>query len=58
MRTADGTVAMLHSSATQWRHRFGLDITLQHGGRSLSGILSSSRSYGAETSNGHIPRGG
>jgi predicted dehydrogenase len=49
MRTADGTVAMLHSSATQWRHRFALDITLKEGGLSLSGILSSSRSYGAET---------
>ena len=49
MRTADGVVAMLHSSATQWRHRFGLDITLKEGGLSLSGILSSSRSYGAET---------
>jgi predicted dehydrogenase len=49
MRTADGVVAMLHSSATQWRHRFGLDITLTEGGLSLSGILSSSRSYGAET---------
>jgi predicted dehydrogenase len=49
MRTADGAVAMLHSSATQWRHRFALDITLQEGGLSLSGILSSSRSYGAET---------
>jgi predicted dehydrogenase len=49
MRTADGVVAMLHSSATQWRHRFGLDITLKEGGLSLSGILSTSRSYGAET---------
>jgi len=49
MRTAEGAVAMLHSSATQWRHRFSLDITLTEGGLSLSGILSSSRSYGAET---------
>jgi predicted dehydrogenase len=49
MRTADGVVAMLHSSATQWRHRFALDITLKEGALSLSGILSSSRSYGAET---------
>ena len=29
MRTADGIVAMLHSSATQWRHRFSLEITLE-----------------------------
>lgn len=49
MRTAEGVVAMLHSSATQWRHRFGLEITLSDGALHLSGILSSSRSYGAET---------
>ena len=49
MRTASGVVAMLHSSATQWRHRFNLDITLTRGAIALSGILSSTRSYGAET---------
>lgn len=49
MRTASGVVAMLHSSATQWRHRFNLDITLTRGAILLSGILSSTRSYGAET---------
>ena len=40
---------MLHSSATQWRHRFSLDITLEKGALILSGILSGSKSYGAET---------
>jgi len=49
MRTADGVVAMLHSSATQWRHRFSLDITLTRGAIALSGILSGSKTYGAET---------
>lgn len=49
MRTANGVVAMLHSSATQWRHRFNLDITLEHGTLILAGILSGSKSYGAET---------
>ena len=49
MRTADGKVAMLHSSATQWRHRFELDITLERGALVLSGILSGSKSYGTET---------
>jgi predicted dehydrogenase len=49
MRTADGVVAMLHSSATQWRHRFQLEITLEKGMIMLSGILSGSKSYGAET---------
>ena len=49
MRTADKKVAFLHSSATQWRHRFWLDVTLERGGLVLSGILSGTKSYGAET---------
>jgi predicted dehydrogenase len=49
MRTADGVVGMLNSSATQWRHRFHMDINLTHGSLILGGILSSSKSYGAET---------
>ncbi|HCU98773.1 MAG TPA: oxidoreductase [Chloroflexi bacterium] len=49
MRTGDGIVAMLHSSATEWRHRFRLEITLARGMIILSGILSGSKSYGDET---------
>lgn len=49
MRTAGGIVAMLHSSATEWRHRFRLEINLERGQLLLSGILSGSKSYGAET---------
>ena len=49
MRTADGKVAMLHSSASQWRHRFGLEISLTKGSLNLAGILSGSKSYGDET---------
>jgi predicted dehydrogenase len=49
MRTKEGIVGMLHSSATQWRHRFNLDINLEKGSIILGGILSSSKSYGAET---------
>ena len=49
MQTADGIVAILHSSATQWRHRFSLEITLEKGAINLSGILSESKSYGDET---------
>ncbi|MBF0386282.1 MAG: Gfo/Idh/MocA family oxidoreductase [Candidatus Omnitrophica bacterium] len=49
MRTADGVVAQLHSSATQWRHSFNLSIALTKGSLILSGILSNSKSYGAET---------
>ena len=49
MRTDSGIVAMINSSATQWRHRFQLDINLEKGSIILSGILSGSKSYGAET---------
>jgi len=49
MRTKSGVVALLHSSATQWRHRFHLEITLERGQLILAGILSGSKSYGSET---------
>ena len=49
MRTKSGAVGMLNSSATQWRHRFHLDINLERGSLILSGILSGSKSYGSET---------
>jgi predicted dehydrogenase len=49
MRTAAGVVAMLNSSATQWRHRFHLDINLERGSLTLGGILTGTKSYGAET---------
>jgi predicted dehydrogenase len=49
MRTADGVVGMLNSSATQWRHRFNLDINLERGSVILGGLLTGTKSYGAET---------
>lgn len=49
MRTSAGVVGMLHSSATQWRHRFHLDINLERGSLILGGILSGTKSYGVET---------
>ena len=49
MRAENGIVGMLNSSATQWRHRFSLDINLEKGSLILGGILSGSKSYGAET---------
>jgi len=49
MKSDSGVVAMLHSSATQWRHRFHLEIGLTKGAIILSGILSGTKSYGAET---------
>jgi len=49
MRTSDGVVGVLNSSATQWRHRFNLEINLDRGSLILGGILSGTKSYGAET---------
>lgn len=49
LRSENGVVAMLNSSATQWRHQFTLDMNLQKGSIILRGILSGSKSYGQET---------
>jgi len=49
MRTEDGIIAMMHSSATQWRHMFQLSINLSKGAVNLSGILTSTKSYAPET---------
>jgi len=48
MKDKEGRIAMLHSSATQWQHKFHLDISLTKGFLQLSGILSGSKSYGQE----------
>jgi predicted dehydrogenase len=48
MRSKEGVIASLHSTATEWRHRFRLEIGLEKGSINLSGILSSTKSYGAE----------
>ena len=39
---------MLHSSATHWQHNFSLNIFFTEGYLILSGILTSSKSYGQE----------
>ena len=49
MKTADGKVAMVHSSATQWKHKFSLDIFLEDGYLVINGIVTSTRSYGDES---------
>jgi predicted dehydrogenase len=48
MKDEMGRVSMLNSSATQWQHKFSLDITLTEGYIELRGILSGSKSYGEE----------
>lgn len=44
-----GQMAMIHSSATQWRHKFLLEIYMEKGYLEIDGIISSSKTYGRET---------
>jgi predicted dehydrogenase len=48
MRNQRGCVAMIHSTATQWQHRFRLEVSLEEALIELTGILSGSKSYGEE----------
>ncbi len=41
--------AMIHSSATQWRHKFLLEIYMEKGYLEIDGILSSTQTYGRES---------
>ncbi len=45
LQSPEGAIAQLHSSATQWQHRFRLELGLEKGLLSLEGILSGSGSY-------------
>lgn len=46
LRNNKNQMVMLHSSSTQWKHKFSLEISLEEGYINLYGILSSTRSYG------------
>ncbi len=46
---SDNVIATMHSSATQWRHKFLLEMCFESGYINLDGILSDSRSYAPET---------
>lgn len=48
LKTTDGKVASLHSSAIQWKHKFNLDLICTKGFISLNGLLTSTQSYGEE----------
>ncbi len=48
MRSKKNVVAMVHSTATQWQHKFRIEITLEKAEINLSGILSGSKTYGQE----------
>lgn len=43
-----GKVASLHSTMTQWRHLFSLEIFLEKGYMVLNGIITSTMAYGEE----------
>jgi predicted dehydrogenase len=45
LRTATGAVASLHSSATQWRHVFQLELAFTQGALLLDGLVTGSRAY-------------
>lgn len=47
-RNADGVVASLHSTMTQWRHLFSLEIFLEKGYIVVNGLLTASKTYGRE----------
>ncbi len=49
LRNKKGVVASLHSTMTQWRHLFSLEIFLEKGYIVLNGLLTSSGTYGRET---------
>ena len=48
MRSEDDVLVSIHSSATQWKHKFLLEICLEEGFINLDGILSGTRSYSPE----------
>ena len=48
MQSTNKVSAMLHSSATQWKHKFLLEMCFEQGYINLDGILSSTRSYTPE----------
>jgi len=48
MQSENKVTAMLHSSATQWKHKFLLEMCFEEGYINLDGILSGTRSYSPE----------
>jgi len=46
--TESGIVAQLHSTMTQWRHLFSLEVFLERGYLVLNGLKTSSGTYGDE----------
>ena len=49
LKNDENQLAVLHSSATFWKHMFQLNIILEKGYLKLEGLLSKTGSYGRET---------
>lgn len=49
LKNKQNQMAMLHSSATFWKHMFQLNVILEEGYLKLEGLLSKTGSYGRET---------
>jgi predicted dehydrogenase len=49
MQSKNNVIASMHSSATQWRHKFLLEMCFEEGYLNLDGILSGTRSYAPES---------
>ena len=49
MRDKKGVIASIHSTATQWQHKFRIEITARYALIELKGILSGTKSYGKES---------
>jgi predicted dehydrogenase len=48
MQSENKVIASMHSSATQWKHKFLLEMCFEEGYINLDGILSGTRSYAPE----------
>ena len=49
MKNDNNQYAVFHSSSTQWKHLFRLELFFNEGYMVLSGLLTGSKSYGRET---------
>ncbi|HYX35372.1 MAG TPA: Gfo/Idh/MocA family oxidoreductase [Oligoflexus sp.] len=49
MKSHSGVIVQFQSTATEWRHRFNLQINFAEGSVVMAGILSGTMSYGQET---------
>ena len=48
LKSKKGTIASLHSTANQWRHKFLLEMTFEKGYVNLDGLITSTGSYAPE----------